>query len=740
MKKLSISSSGLARRCSCRPWATISIWLVLIAVSAGLTFTLLSGALTTDESFTNEPESKRAENLIEERLRPEKIEEIVVVSSPKLTVDSPAYKRKVEALFNGITALGKDVVAEGTNYYVKRNKLLVSADRHATTLPFVMTGDQDTASDNIDGVLEVVKAANRDPEFEVSTAGDASIGKDFKEISQKDLKTGEIVGVTAALLILVLVFGAVVASLVPIALAIFSILVALGISSLVGQAFDLSFFITNMVVMMGLAVGIDYSLFIVSRYREERYQGRKKSDAISAAGATAGRAVLFSGVTVVIALLGMLIVPTNIFRSLAIGAIAVVLVSVFAALTLLPAMLGLLGDRINSLRVPFFGRLAQAAAEGAGGGFWGRVARGVMRRPVISLIVSAGILIAAAFPTLDINTGAAGVNTLPEDRSQSKRAFTILDQKFYAGRITPTEIVIDGDARSKSVLAAVKRLNRSLPKSTFGQMSVEMNRARDLTVVSVPVAGDATDKGAIGAVRELRSQYIPKAFTGTDVEVQVTGYTALNIDFFDLTNFYWPIVVALVLILSFILLTVAFRSIVVPIMSIFVNLLSVGAAYGLLVLVFQKGFANDLLRFHQIDVIETWIPLFLFTILFGLSMDYHVFLLSRIRERYDQTRDNRGSVAFGVSSTARIITGAALIMVSVFGGFSAGDLVAFEQFGFGLAVAVLIDATVVRSVLVPATMRLLGDRTWFLPTWLEWLPAIPIETAPAQDAPQHKRQ
>ncbi len=730
MKKLSVSTSGLARRCSGKPWLVIAVWFVLIAVSSVLTIKLLPGALTTDEGFTNEPESKRAKNLIEERLRPEKIEEIVVVNSPRLTVNSPAYKKQVETLFGGIMALGNGVIAEGTNYYAKRNLLLVSADRHTTILPFVMTGDEDTGSDNIDGVLEVVKVADHDPEFDVSTAGNASIGKDFQEISQEDLMTGELVGVTAALLILVLVFGAIVASLVPVVLAIFSILVALGISSLVGQAFELSFFITNMVVMMGLAVGIDYSLFIVSRYREERYRGLEKMDAIAAAGATASRAVLFSGVTVVIALLGMLIVPTTTFQSLAIGAIAVVLVSVFAALTLLPAILSLLGDKINSLKVPFFGRWAEVAAEGAGGGFWGRVARSVMRRPVVSLIVSAGVLIILASPTLDINTGAAGVDTLPDDRSQSKQAFTALDQKFYAGRISPTEIVIDGDVNTRAVRSAVKRLDRSLPKSAFGQMSVETNRAEDLTVVSLPVAGGATDKGAISAVRELRSQYIPEAFAGTEVEVQVAGNTALNIDFFDLTNFYWPIVVALVLILSFVLMTIAFRSIVVPVMSIFVNLLSVGAAYGLLVLVFQKGYANDLFGFHQIDVVETWIPLFLFTILFGLSMDYHVFLLSRIRERYDQTRDNRGSVQFGVSSTARIITGAALIMVSVFGGFAAGDLVAFEQFGFGLGVAVLIDATIIRSVLVPAIMRLLGDRNWYLPSWLEWLPEIPIDSTP----------
>jgi RND superfamily putative drug exporter len=348
-----------------------------------------------------------------------------------------------------------------------------------------------------------------------------------------------------------------------------------------------------------------------------------------------------------------------------------------------------------------------------------------MRRPVISLVVAAGLLIAAAIPAFSINTGAAGVTTLP-DGLQSKEGFLILDEEFSAGLVTPAEIVIDGDIDSEPVQTGIERLQTALESAPAfdGAFQLEVNPSGDLALLSAPVSGDYTGDAAIKAVRTLRGEYIPQAFSGVEADVLVTGYTAINIDYFDVTDDYLPIVFAFVLGLSFVLLTMVFRSLVVPAKAIIMNLLSVGAAYGLMVLVFQDGVGAGLLGFQQVDTIDAWIPIFLFCVLFGLSMDYHVFLLSRIRERFDRTHDNRESVAFGIRSTARVITGAAFIMVAVFAGFAAGDLVTFQQMGFGLGVAVFLDATVVRSVLVPAAMQLLGARNWYLPRALRWLPRL----------------
>jgi RND superfamily putative drug exporter len=525
--------------------------------------------------------------------------------------------------------------------------------------------------------------------------------------------------------VLVLVFGAAVAATVPLGLAIISIVAAVGAAALVGRALDLSVFIMNIIVMIGLAIGIDYSLLIIQRFREERRGGLGKADAVARAGATAGRTVLFSGMTVVIALLGMLIFPDPLFRSLGIGAILAAVFGVLAALTLLPAILSLLGDRVDRLAIPFLRRTPHASE---GGGFWTRSASIVMRRPVISVVATVAVLLAAAAPFVTIDVGHAGVSTLPED-TDAYRAFAILDEHFSAGLMAPTQIVIDtADVNAPEVDSSTQRLLATLATDdAFGAATIETNEAGDLALVSVPVAGDWSSDEATAAVKRLRNDYIPEAFAGVDAEVLVSGETAQEIYHNDVVADYTPVVIAFVLGFSFLLLLVVFRSIVVPLKAVVMNLLSVGAAYGLLVLVFQRGVGAELLGFQETDTIETWVPLFLFCILFGLSMDYHVFLLSRIRERFGQTGDNTESVAFGIRSTGAIITGAALIMVAVFSAFAAGDLVMFQQMGFGLAVAVILDATIIRSVLVPAAMQLLGDLNWYLPSWLSWLPEIQVE-------------
>ncbi|MGB2696022.1 MAG: MMPL family transporter [Dehalococcoidia bacterium] len=717
----------LARMSARRPWIVVALWVALVLVAGFLIVSLLSDALTTEADLTTNPESKQAQTLIESRLRgPQRVNEIVIVQSENATVDDESFKTVVEDLYGDIKALGPEVVATGTNFYESGDESLVSDDRHITILPFAMAGTFEDAGDNIGEVLDVLESKEAGG-FDVLIAGNASMGEDFNEAAQRDLETGEMFGIPIALIILALVFGALAASVIPIVLALVSIILAVGASALIGQQYQLSFFVTNVITMIGLAVGIDYTLFVISRYREERAHGLEKLDAIARAGATASRTVFFSGVTVIIALLGMLIVPQTIFRSIAVGSVLVVVMAVAASLTLLPAVLSLLGDKLNWGRIPLIQSGQSRFDEERPGGFWDRLARMVMRYPVISFVAAAGLLVAAAVPYFNINTGFSGISTLP-DNLPAKQAFTVLDRDFSGGLISPAHVVIDGPVNSSDVQQAIERLEQRLAADpAFGKPAYEANAEGDLALLEVPVAGDPSSNEAEEAVVQLRDEYVPQAFEGVPANALVGGFTAENLDGFAMLDVYTPIVFVFVLGLSFILLLVVFRSIVVPIKAVIMNLLSVGAAYGLLVLVTQEGVGAGLFGFQQVESIEAWLPIFLFAILFGLSMDYHVFLLSRIRERYDQTHDNEEAIVFGVRSTGRLITGAALIMVAVFGGFAAGDLVMFQQMGFGAGVAVLIDATIVRSILVPASMKLLGDWNWYLPKWLEWLPDVRVE-------------
>jgi uncharacterized membrane protein YdfJ with MMPL/SSD domain len=720
-----LSTEGLARASARRPWIVVGTWAAIIVAAAVAIGTLLASGLTTEISLTNDPESERADNLLEDRLRgPDPTNEIVIVRSSDATVADPQFRGFVEDLYGEISGLGSGIIASGTNFYQSNDPSLVSEDGRTTILPFVMTGDHEEAADNIGEVLNVVEERNGVDGFEVLITGGASINDELDEQAQKDLETGESIGIPIALVVLILVFGALVAAGIPLLLGILAIIVAVGLSALLGQLFQLSFFITNVITMMGLAVGIDYSLFIVSRFREERHRGLDKMDAIAATGETANRAVFFSGMTVVLSLFGMLLVPSTIFRALGAGAIIVVLVSVAISLTLLPAMLGLLGDKVNALKVPFIGRGAVEADHERRGGFWDTVTRIVMRYPAISLVASASLLVALALPYLNITIGSAGISTLPENL-QSRQGFDILQREFSFGLVNPAEIAIEGDVNGDAVQSAIDDLDAILAEHPeFGPGTFTANDDGSVALYSVPVNGDTTSNATLDSVRALRSEYVPAAFSGVDADVFVGGETAGAIDYINTVNDSTPIVFAFVLTLSFVLLTIVFRSIVVPIKAIIMNLLSVGAAYGILVLVFQEGWGNELLGFQQVDIIEAWVPLWTFSILFGLSMDYHVFLLSRIRERFDKTQNNRESVAFGVRSTAGIITGAALIMAAVFMGIAMGDLVMFQQMGFGLAIAVLLDATIVRTVLVPAAMELLGERNWYLPKFLDWLPDL----------------
>ena len=726
-----LSSTAMARASARHPWRTMGVWVLALVAAAAVIVLVLPGTLTTQYTFLGNPGSQVGRDLLQQKLdMPQKANEVVIVRSPSQTASDPAFRAYTLALQQRIAALGPGVVDGVASYTRGGDASMVSKDGRTAIITLTMAGDLTQAEDNIDKVHAVVHAADGQNGFSTLITGTASINDDFGQTANTDLQRGEGIGVPIALVILLIVFGALVAAMIPIFLALIAITLAIALTALVGQTFDMSVFALNMITMMGLATGIDYSLFIVSRFREERARGRDKIDAIGVAGGTATRAVVFSGLTVVLALCGLLVVPTNIFVSLAAGAILVVSASVVAALTLLPAVLGLLGDRVNRLRVPYLGKRLITARTSGRPSWIARVAQRAMRRPALTLVIGVAVLLLCAAPALTMKTGVSGVNTFP-DSFQSKKAFGILNREFSVGGVSPAQVVIDAPAGA-AVTSGVDRLRAALARDpAFGPPQVQASKTGDLTLVSVPVNGDAQGSLAIAKVRELRDTLVPQAFGATAGKVYVTGATAGNIDYIDIVNSYFPWVIAMVLALSFVLLLVAFRSVVIPAKAIVMNLLSVGAAYGLITLVSLHGVGAGLLGFQQVDVIEQWIPLFLFSILFGLSMDYQVFLLSRIKEEWDRTGDNTYAVTSGVGSTAGIITGAALIMVAVFAGFASGDLVMFQQMGFGLAVAVLLDATLIRTLLVPAAMKLLGTWNWYLPAWLDWLPRIGMEGAPA---------
>jgi uncharacterized membrane protein YdfJ with MMPL/SSD domain len=717
------ATGPLAAASARHPWRVLGGWTAVAVLAVVVIVFFLGGSLTTEGAPTNNPESERADKARLAAFPPDPstaATDVVVIRSDRYTVDSPRFEDYVRDFVGDgeITALGL-----ARTYLDDGAEALVSADRHATMVPIALFEDDET-----EALVEKVEAVGDTGAFAVSVTGDETLDYDFDQLSQEDLENGELkFGLPAALLVLLLVFGAVVAGLVPLLMAIVAIVVALGLTALVATQFELSVFVINMLTGMGLALGIDYSLFVVSRYREERGRRSGELAAIETAGATASRAVLFSGSIFVVAMFGMLLVPNSIMRSLAVGAILVGIVSVVAALTLLPAVLGLLGDKVDSLRIPVVGRRSLEASNPEGR-FWSAIVRRVLTRPVLSLALSAGVLVVLALPVVRLDVGTSGVSTLP-DRFASKQGFLALERDFPGTTTDPAEIVVS-NASGAGVRAALAELRTSLAADArFGTGEIERSADGEVALLSVPVAGDPSSNQATGAVRELRDEIIPEMFAGTDAEVLVGGQSSEDIDYFDSVIDPAPFVIAFVLLLTFVLLTVVFRSVVVAGTAVLLNLLSVGAAYGLLVLVFQEGVGADLLGFQQTDTIEAWVPLFLFSVLFGLSMDYQVFLLSRIRERHVETGDTTAAVSFGVGSTARIITGAALIIVAVFAGFARGDLIMFQQMGFGVAVALLIDATVIRSVLLPSAMKLLGDWNWYLPRWLEWLPRLEVEGA-----------
>jgi len=654
----------------------------------------------------------------------------VIFSNPSLTADSLAFKETVDSTMQAVRNLPQLLAA--LSYYDTRDGSLLADDGHAVLANVVLQNPDDPAEHiDIGQFLESIRQASNDAAgFEIGVVSFRILEDELDEILTEDFNRILIYSLVIGLVILILAFRALVAAVIPLVMAIGSIFTALGIAALVSQVYPLVELYAEMILLMGLAVGIDYSLFIVSRYRTERAAGREKIDAITVAANTTGRAVFYAGITVVLSLAGLMLTRDFTFISLALGAIIVVFVAVIASLTLLPGLLSLLGDSINRLRIPFLGR------ESNQGGIWSTITGWVLARPVPLASLTVAALIALTIPFFSMNLGFnAGADALP-DALEGKRALELLEDHFSSSLILPAKVIVDApNVNSPEIQAAVAALIQRVESddSFLGPFVTVTDNAGTITRINVPLAGNIDDDASEDAVHLLRDQIVPEAFAGINAKTFVAGDTAEGIDFRDrmFSSAYY--VFAFVLGLSFLLLLVMFRSIVIPIKALVLNLLSVGAVYGVLVMVFQWGWGISILGSKETGIIETWLPLFLFGILFGLSMDYHMLLLNRIKEEFDRHGENERAVATGIRLTAGQITSAAAVMVGVFAAFATSRILGLQQFGVGLAVAVFLDATVIRVVLLPASMKLLGNWNWYLPAWLDWLPQVtpPDEATPA---------
>ncbi len=635
------------------------------------------------------------------------------------------------------TAAVKDVVSrlEGTPHVdkiesplAKGNDGQLSKDGRSALVTFEIPGDDTAAEDRVDATLAATQAAQKaNPAVFVGQFGDASADKAISKAFEDDFKKAEGLSLPITLLILIVAFGALVAAGVPLLLGLTAVAATIGLIAPISQLFPMDESVSSVILLVGLAVGVDYSMFYLRRKMEERDAGRSKEDALAFAAATSGQAVLISGLTVMIAMAGMFFAGSIVFQSFAVGTILVVGIAVLGSLTVLPAVLSKLGDGVEKGRVPFIGRMRHR--NHGESRVWGWVLDRVLRRPVISLVLAGSLLIALAIPAVNMHTVNAGASGLPKDLEVTK-VYDRIQAAFPGGPLPAIVAVQADDVTRPEVQSAVKAMTDKALAS--GQMSepvtTDISPDKTVEVVSIPMNGNGTDKVSESALATLRDSVIPATIGQVGgVQADVTGMTAGSTDFNDSMKSHLPIVFAFVLGLAFLLLLVTFRSIVVPLKAIVLNLLSVAAAYGVLTLVFQDGHGEKLLGFESIGGITSWLPLFLFVILFGLSMDYHVFILSRIREAVDRGMKTDDAVAYGIKQTAGVVTSAAIVMVAVFSIFGTLSMIEFKMMGVGLAVAVLIDATIVRGVLLPAAMKLLGEWNWYLPKRLNWLPRISHE-------------
>jgi uncharacterized membrane protein YdfJ with MMPL/SSD domain len=605
----------------------------------------------------------------------------------------------------------------------------ISKDGRSALVTFQITGNPDSAQDRVDPALAATAAVQRaHPDLFIGEVGDGSANKAVTKRVADDFRRAEFTSLPVTLAILVLAFGALVAAGVPLLLGITAVAAALGLTALFSHLLHVDDSINSVILLIGLAVGVDYSLFYLRRDREERARGHSPADALQIAAATSGRAVLVSGLTVMAAMCGMFLMGSRVFVSFAVGTVLVVAIAIVGSLTVLPAVLSKLGDGVDRGRLPFLRRTGDGRSL-----FWVAIVDRVLRRPLLWGGLAAALLVALAIPAFRLHTVNSGVQGLPRDLPVMR----VYDRavRAFPGEPLPAIVVVSArDVTAPNVAAGIAALRHGALAT--GRMrepiAVDVSASHRTARVRIPLAGKGTDAASNAALELLRRSVIPATIGRVPgVEVHTTGLTADSRDFNDSMKSHAPYVFAFVFTLAFILLLVTFRSVVIPLKAILLNMLSVAAAYGVLVLVFQDGRLESLLGFHSIGGVTSWLPMFLFVILFGLSMDYHVLILSRVRECYDAGMSTERAVAHGIGATASVVTSAAIVMVGVFAIFATLGLLDLKMMGIGLAVAVFLDATIVRAVLLPATMKLLGDWNWYLPRWLEWLPRTSLE-APAQ--------
>jgi len=653
--------------------------------------------------------------------------EVVLVQSSKLTADSAAFKATVDDVTRTLDKFPQVTKLESP--YDPDQADQISNDRHSAMVTFSPKGNYDEALTYIESIrTEVNKIESRHEGFYVAELGSVTTEKDSNAAINGMLAKAGMIALPLALLILLFVFGSAVAALVPLLLAITAVFATNALIALPSQFIPVDEQIAEVILLVGLAVGVDYSLFYLRREREERAAGRGERAALEAAAATSGRAVLVSGITVLIAMAGMLFSGDKTFMSFSIGTMMVVAVAMIGSLTVLPALLSKLGDRVEKGRIPFISRLRSKNGEAR---LWGAILDRVLRRPVVSAVAAAALLLALAAPAITLNTASTGIDDISHPSLVPLQKF----DKAFPGGNEPAQVAIKADdVTTPQVQKAVAELKREALAT--GQMNnpidVEVSKDKTVARVDIPLAGKGTDSVSKDALTTLRDEVLPSTVGQVEgVEYAVTGTTAADGDWSAAMKKSVPIVFGFVLLFAFILMLISFRSIVVAIKAIVLNLLSVAAAYGVLVATFQWGWGEGLLDFHSNGGITPWLPMFLFVILFGLSMDYHVFILSRVREAYDRGMSSDDAVVYGIKSTAGVVTSAAVVMVATFAVFAILPIIDLKEMGIGLAAAVLIDATIIRGVLLPATMKLLGDYNWYLPKWLQWLPRLEHEAAPA---------
>jgi len=722
--------AGRMGRWSADHWKTATFgWLAFVVVAFGLGG--VAGMTQIDPDKPGPGESGRMDRILDAGFK-QPAGESILVQSRTLRVTDPAFRSTVDDVVSGIS--GVDVVRNVRSPLAAGADDQVSPDGRSALVEFEIAGDADDAIDKIGPVLHrVAELQQAHPEYFVGAFGDASKVDALATAFEDDLGKAGLLSLPITLGILLLAFGALVAAGIPLLLALTAVFATFGLIAIPSHIFPVAMQAPALVLLVGLAVGVDYSMFYLRREREERAAGRSPRAAIEIAAATSGRSVLVSGLTVMIAMAGMFLTGDEIFSSLGVATIIVVAIAMLGSLTVLPALLSRLGDGVDRGRIPLVSRLRRDDGEGR---VWGGIVDRVLRRPVLSAALSGALLVALAIPALQLRLAEPGPDTFPKTLPVVQ-TYERMQQAFPGTALPATVVVEAADVNAPDVQAAIERFKTQAVTSgrAHEPITVAVNEAGTVADITVPIDGTGTDAVSNSSLAVLRDEVVPATVGALpDAEAGVTGLTAQWTDSKDELKSNLLPVIAFVLLFAFVLMLVAFRSIVIAAKAIVLNLLSVGVAYGVLVLVFQHGVGKDLLGFSSTAGISPVVPLLLFVILFGLSMDYHVFLLSRIREGVQRGLSNDEAVRRGITSTAGVVTSAAIVMVAVFAVFIALSMLFFKQFGVGLAVAVLIDATIVRGVLLPASMKLLGKWNWYLPSWLEWLPRLDHEDS--EDAPE----